>query len=170
MGRQATMKTWEHRSLTPGRWVKPVLPKDVSGDVRSALNSRPNSGCPATSVWCQFRTCGPKQPHATFYLLVEDFDRADAEGSVRTLRISTACLVRSLVRQANGFALFNSAAPLLSSPQRAPAGTVSSCRTRMREKPQFNLPVHPLAHTIHSYAKFRGTLDATIRTRPEDTR
>jgi hypothetical protein len=30
----------------------------------------------------QFRTCGPKQAHATFYLLVEDFDRADAEGSV----------------------------------------------------------------------------------------
>ena len=32
------------------------------------------------------------------------------------------------------------------------------------------LPVYALAYTVHPYAKFRGTLDATIRTRPEDTR
>jgi len=32
------------------------------------------------------------------------------------------------------------------------------------------LPVHALAYAVHPYAKFRGTLDATIRTRPEDTR
>jgi len=41
-------------------------------------------------------------------LLVEDFDRADAEGSVRTLRISTACLVWSLVVRPTVAALLSS--------------------------------------------------------------
>jgi hypothetical protein len=38
------------------------------------------------------------------------------------------------------------------------------------EKRNSIFPVHPLANTIQTCAKFRGTLDATIRTRPEDTR
>jgi hypothetical protein len=40
--------------------------------------------------------------------------------------------------------------------------------TRLRGTTQFNLPC--LAHAIHSSAKFRAILDASIRTRPEDTR
>ena len=46
-------------------------------------------------------------------------------------------------RQDNGLAPFNSAAALLFSRIRGPAGAVSSCRTRTRGKTQFNLPCAP---------------------------
>ena len=114
----------------------------------------------------QFRTCGPKQAHATFYLLVEDFDRADAEGSINPE--DTNRLPGPIPRRQD--ALFNSAVALLSSAHTRPGRYGFLLPKRECGKPQFCLPVHPLAHTIHLYAKFRGTLDATIRTRPEDTR
>jgi hypothetical protein len=97
---------------------------------------------------------------------VEDFDRADAEGSINPE--DTNRLPGPIPRRQD--ALFNSAVALLSSPHTRPGRYGFLLPKRECGKPQFSLPVHPLAHTIHLYAKFRGTLDATIRTRPEDTR
>jgi hypothetical protein len=78
----------------------------------------------------QFRTCGPKQAHATFYLLVEDFDRADAEGSINPE--DTNRLPGPIPRRQD--ALFNSAVALLSSAHTRPGRYgFFPAETRMRE-------------------------------------
>ena len=118
----------------------------------------------------QFRTCRPKQAQATVYLLVDDFDRADGRKRQNPEDINRLPFLITR-RQDNGLAPFNSAAALLFSPHTRPGRCGFLLPKRERgEKRNSIFPVHPLAHAIHSYAKLRGTLDATIRTRPEDTR
>ena len=124
----------------------------------------------ANDVLGQFRTCRPKQAQATVYLLVDDFDRADGRKRQNPEDINRLPFLITR-RQDNGLAPFNSAAALLSSPHTRPGRCGFLLPKRERgEKRNSIFPVHPLAHAIHSYAKLRGTLDATIRTRPEDTR
>ncbi len=65
----------------------------------------------------------PKQAQATVYLLVDDFDRADAEETSESCGYQPPAFFdhsSSGVAQDNGLAPFNSAAALLSSPHTRP--------------------------------------------------
>jgi hypothetical protein len=112
---------------------------------RFAPDSRRIAVSQQTTFSASFGLADRSKRWQTVCLLVDDFDRADAEETSEILRILTACLLITR-RQDNGLAAFNSAATLLSSPHTRPGKYGFLLPKRERgEKRDSIFPVRPLA-------------------------